>query len=57
MSAYTIIRLGLYNTAVALMDDEIRESVHADLAPCTELEFLKEYMKRHKQKYGTDFDI
>lgn len=57
MSAYTIIRLGLFNTAVSLMDDEIREDVHADIAPCTELEFLKEYMKRHKEKYGTEFRV
>jgi hypothetical protein len=57
MSAYTIIRLGLFNTAVALMDDEIRESIHADIAPCTELEFLKEYMKRHAQKYGEEFCV
>lgn len=57
MSAYTIIRLGLFSTAVSLMDDEIRESVHRDLAPCTELEFLKEYMKRHQKKYGTKFHV
>lgn len=40
---------------VSLMDDEIRESVHADLAPCRDIDFLKEYMKRHREKYGEDF--
>lgn len=57
MSAYTIIRLGLFNTAVNLMDDEIREAVHEEFSPCTELEFLKEYMKRHKEKYGKEFTV
>ena len=28
------------------MDPEIREAVHADLAPCTEEEFLTEYLRR-----------
>ena len=44
-----------WQTIVNLMDDEIRESVHADLAPCRDIDFLKEYMKRHKEKYGEDF--
>ena len=28
------------------MDDETRESVNMDIAPCTDLEFLTEYLKR-----------
>lgn len=28
------------------MHDETREAVHADLAPCTEEEFLAEYLRR-----------
>lgn len=28
------------------MSDAIRESVHFDIAPCTETEFLAEYLKR-----------
>lgn len=40
---------------VELMDNEIRESVHADLAPCTDEEFLAEYCKRHEAKYGEPF--
>ena len=45
-----------YESAVSLMDDEIREAVHADLAPCSEIEFLREYEKRHLEKYGTEFE-
>lgn len=28
------------------MDDETREAVHADLAPCTDEAFLTEYLRR-----------
>ena len=30
----------LWEAVVNLMDDETREQVHTELAPCTELEFL-----------------
>lgn len=40
---------------VALMDDEIREELHSDLAPCTEQEFTDAYLAAHKEKYGTEF--
>lgn len=40
---------------VSLMDDDVREDVHADLAPCTEDEFLEEYKKRHLAKFGAEF--
>ena len=56
-AARSIIEQGLYDAAVALMDDEISEAVHADLAPCTEQEFLAEYMARHEQKYGVPFVV
>lgn len=57
MTAHEIIENGLYQAAVELMDDEIRESVHQDLSPCTDEEFLAEYMKRHAEKYGMDFVV
>ena len=41
-----IIERNLWDVIVNMMDDEIREDVHADLAPCTELEFLSEYLHR-----------
>jgi len=55
--AQEIIENGYYASAVALMDDEIREAVHADLAPCSEVEFLEEYMRRHYAKYGEEFTV
>ena len=35
-----------WNAIADLMDDDIREAVHCDLAPCDELAFLAEYLKR-----------
>lgn len=46
-----------FPAAVMLMDDEIREEVHADLAPCTDQQFFDEYCKRHLEKYGIEFVI
>lgn len=57
MNANEIITNGFYEAAVNLMDDEIREELHRELAPCSDLEFLEEYMKRHKEKYNEDFEI
>jgi len=57
MTAKEIINNGLYNTAVELMDDDIREELHATLAPCTDEEFLTAYMEQHKAKYNEDFTI
>ena len=37
---------------VNYMDCEIREEVHAALAPCDEVSFLAAYLEKHFQKYG-----
>lgn len=55
-AAATIIEDGNFDAAVELMDDEIREAVHADLAPCSDVDFLKEYARRHFLKYGKRFE-
>ena len=44
-----IIENNLWNVIVNMMDDEVREDVHADLAPCTELEFLAGYLRRAEE--------
>lgn len=46
-----------FDVAVSLMDDEIREDVHSDLAPCTEQEFFDAYCKKHEAKYGEEFEL
>lgn len=57
MNAKEIIENGYYDAAVNLMDDETREDLHRELAPCSDEEFLTAYMIRHKEKYGEDFMI
>lgn len=36
-----------YEAVVELMDDDIREAIHRDLAPCTYQEFFDEYCRRY----------
>ena len=57
MTAGEIIENGLYNVAVNMMDDEIREALHRELAPCTDEEFLTAYMVEHEKKFGEEFNI
>lgn len=46
-----------FEAIVCLMDDEIREEVHMELAPCTDAEFLEAYREKHFAKYGEEFTI
>lgn len=57
MTAKEIIRQGLYNQAVELMDNEIREELAAAMAPCTEEEFLTAYMDEHERRFCEPFAI
>lgn len=57
MNISEVIKKGYYDAAVNLMDDELREEIHAEFAPCTDEEFLTEYCKRHAEKFGEEFTI
>ena len=46
-----------YEECVMLMDDDLREEIHKDMAPCGEQEFLDEYVRRHTKKFGEEFAI
>lgn len=46
-----------YDSAVALMDDDIRESLHTALAPCSEQDFFDAYLDAHYVKYGEEFTV
>lgn len=46
-----------YDAAVQLMDDEIREELHAELAPCTEQEFFTAYEAAHEEKFGEEWEL
>lgn len=41
-----------FDAAVMLMDDGLREKLHADMAPCTEQQFLDAYAQAHAEKFG-----
>lgn len=41
-----IMARNLWEAVVTLMDADVREAVAADMAPCSEEEFLVEYLKR-----------
>ena len=41
-----------YDIAILLMNDDIRERLHDDLAPCTDQEFFNEYANAHLKRYG-----
>lgn len=46
-----------YSAAVALMDDDIREQLHEEMAPCTDQEFFTAYEKAHEEKFGEEFIV
>ena len=47
-----------YAAAVELMDDDLREQLHLEMAPCTNQEFYDAYVKAHAAKYnGEKFQI
>lgn len=46
-----------YAAAVELMDDDTREAVAADLAPCTEQEFFTAYAAAHLAKFSEVWEL
>ena len=45
------------DAAVELMDDDIREQLHREMAPCTNQEFFTAYEKAHLEKFGEEFVV
>lgn len=56
ITAKEIVENGCFAKAASAMDDEIREDLHMQMAPCTELEFLEAYIERHWEKYHEHFE-
>lgn len=46
-----------FDAAVILMDDDIREELHDELAPCTDQEFFDAYAKAHAEKFGEEWEL
>lgn len=45
-----------FDSAVALMDDDLRERLHYEMAPCTEQEFFDAYAILHEQEFGEEWE-
>ncbi len=43
---------GYMEAAISLMDDEIRERLHNEMAPCSNEVFFRRYQHEHYNKYG-----
>lgn len=46
-----------FDAAVSLMDDNICEELHGEIAPCTDQEFYDAYCERHKEVYEEEFKV
>lgn len=46
-----------FAAAAALMDDDIREAIARDLAPCAEQEFFTAYERAHAIKFGEAWEL
>lgn len=46
-----------YDAAVSLMDNDIRERLHRELAPCSTQSFFDAYCDEHKREFGEDFEF
>lgn len=44
-----------FEAAVNMMDADVREQVHRDIAPCTDQEFFDAYCKAHEEMFGEPF--
>lgn len=55
LKTYTAEEARELDAAAQLMDDDIREELHASMAPCSPAEFLAAYEAAHLAKYGAPF--
>jgi hypothetical protein len=47
-----------FEAAVEMMDDDLREELHREMAPCTNQDFYDAYVKAHAEKFnGEKFQI
>ena len=43
--------------AVNLMDDDLREQLNTELAPCSDQEFVDAYAEAHEEKFNEVFTV
>lgn len=45
------------NVAIQLMNDDLREELHRELAPCREQDFFEAYCEAHEEKFGEVWEL
>lgn len=46
-----------YNAAVNMMDDDLRDELAMELAPCTDQKFFEAYEKAHQEKFDEVWEL
>jgi hypothetical protein len=46
-----------FDAAVNIMDRDICEELHLEMAPCGDQEFFDAYCKAHEEKFGEEFEL
>ncbi len=46
-----------FDAAVPMMDDDIREDLHMEMAPCADQEFFTAYEKAHEERFGEEWEL
>ena len=46
-----------YDVTVSYMDDELREYLHNEIAPCSDQEFFDKYAELHNEKFGEVWEL
>jgi hypothetical protein len=46
-----------FAAAEAMMDEELREELCAELAPCTNQEFFSAYESAHEERFGEEWEL
>jgi len=46
-----------WDLAVINMDDDVRDALHSEIAPCTEQEFFTAYEVAHRLAYGEEWEL
>jgi hypothetical protein len=46
-----------FDAAVMLMDDDLRDQLNDQLAPCSPQEFYDAYVIAHKEKFNQEFFV
>lgn len=51
------VEIDMEAAANNMMDDDLREKLHAELAPCTKQKFFSAYAKAHLKKFGEEWEL